>query len=82
LQVIFDGNRAVGVQFVHNGSDIETVHVDKEVLLSAGTIGSAKLLMLSGVGPSEHLNQLNVSLCIKLYNRNCAIMNMLQQFLD
>ena len=62
MQIIFDGKRAVGVQYVHSGIDVAIVYVNKEVLLSAGTIGSAKLLMLSGVGPSEHLNHLSVSL--------------------
>jgi choline dehydrogenase len=50
----------VGVHYVYNGSNAASVRANKEVLVAAGTIGSAKLLMLSGVGPSEHLNQLEV----------------------
>jgi len=58
--VIFDGTRAVGVAFSRNGSALNTVIARKEVIISAGVIGSAQLLMLSGIGPSKHLTQLNV----------------------
>ncbi|XP_025262271.1 glucose dehydrogenase [FAD, quinone] isoform X2 [Camponotus floridanus] len=39
---------------------ITGARVTKEVLLSAGTIDSAKLLMLSGIGPRDHLEELNI----------------------
>jgi len=39
------------------------VRANKEVILSAGTIGTAKLLLLSGVGPKNHLQALKVISC-------------------
>jgi choline dehydrogenase len=54
LKVLFDGNRAAGVQGVRAGELIE-VRAEREVILSAGAYGSPQLLMLSGVGPAEEL---------------------------
>lgn len=46
---------AVGVSFVDSASTRRTVSVTSEVLLTAGVYASPQLLMLSGVGPAEHL---------------------------
>ena len=51
---------AYGVQFIRNNV-IENVFVTKEVILSAGAINSPQLLMLSGVGPKNHLREKGVS---------------------
>ncbi len=56
LQVLFEGTRAVGVEYVKDGR-LHTMRVRKEVILSAGTIGSPQILMLSGVGHKQHLQQ-------------------------
>jgi len=55
-RVRFDGREAVGVEYVQDGSGSpESVEASKEVILSAGAINSPQLLMLSGIGPAEHL---------------------------
>jgi choline dehydrogenase len=48
------GGRAVGVHYLRRGV-AETVNTEGEVILAAGAIGSPQLLMLSGIGPAEHL---------------------------
>jgi choline dehydrogenase-like flavoprotein len=53
-KVLFEGKRAVGVQFRRDGVIYEA-RARHEVILSAGSIGSAQILQLSGVGPAAHL---------------------------
>uniref|UniRef100_A0A182T5Y6 Glucose-methanol-choline oxidoreductase N-terminal domain-containing protein n=1 Tax=Anopheles maculatus TaxID=74869 RepID=A0A182T5Y6_9DIPT len=54
-----DTKTAYGVEFTKN-KRVYTVRVRKEVILAAGAIASPQLLMLSGVGPREHLEQLGI----------------------
>jgi choline dehydrogenase len=57
-RVLFDGDRAVGVE-VESAGEKFTVHGD-EIMLSAGAIASPQLLMLSGVGPADHLRDIGI----------------------
>ncbi|XP_031363941.1 glucose dehydrogenase [FAD, quinone] isoform X2 [Apis dorsata] len=51
--------RATGVEFVRDGRR-QIVRARKEVILSAGAINSAQILMLSGIGPKEHLRHIGI----------------------
>lgn len=51
--------RAYGVQFIRNGMKY-TIKASKEVIVSAGSINSPQLLMLSGIGPASHLAEHNI----------------------
>ncbi|PCR91677.1 GMC family oxidoreductase [Natrinema ejinorense] len=61
-QIRFDGQVAVGVEYAHNDADVGPARVDaaQEVILSAGAINSPQLLLLSGVGPADHLAEHDV----------------------
>uniref|UniRef100_W8BBI3 Glucose dehydrogenase (Acceptor) n=2 Tax=Ceratitis capitata TaxID=7213 RepID=W8BBI3_CERCA len=56
------GSRVRSVSFTIRDERQMRVSVGKELVLSAGVIESPKLLMLSGVGPAQHLRQLNIPL--------------------
>ncbi|KFK43660.1 hypothetical protein AALP_AA1G156500 [Arabis alpina] len=72
--VIFDGNktRAVGVRFMKSDGDSSKTykaHVEKhrgEVILAAGSLGSPHILLLSGIGPENHLNDFDIPVTVNL----------------
>jgi choline dehydrogenase-like flavoprotein len=58
-RILFDGKRAIGVEFAHGGR-IDRAYAAREVILAAGAIGSPHILQLSGVGDPEHLGRIGV----------------------
>ena len=59
-RIIFDGNRATGVEVENSGESF--VVEGEEIILCTGAIGSPHILMLSGVGPAEQINAAGVPL--------------------
>ena len=60
-KVILEGKTAVGVEFQKSGKVMQCF-AEKEVISSAGSIGSPQLLQLSGIGPKDVLNKAGVEL--------------------
>lgn len=64
-KVIIENETAVAVQFVKNGQ-YYIANASKEVILSAGTIGTPQILMLSGIGPASELEALDIEVVADL----------------
>jgi choline dehydrogenase len=61
LGLELEGDRATGVRFADRRGNPQVVRAQGEVILSAGAIGSPQLLMLSGIGPADHLREVGVT---------------------
>jgi choline dehydrogenase-like flavoprotein len=55
-RITFEANRATGVELM----DGSRLRARREVIVAAGAIGSPRLLMLSGIGPADHLRQVGI----------------------
>lgn len=64
-KIIVEKGRAVGVDYVRNGRTVEA-RAGTEVLLAAGSYNTAKLLMLSGIGPAAHLAEHGIDALVDL----------------
>ncbi len=62
-RVLFEGTRAVGVQASQLGQEQE-LRAEREVILCGGAYNSPQLLMLSGVGPAEHLTRREIEVLL------------------
>ncbi|WP_346136514.1 GMC family oxidoreductase [Lentzea roselyniae] len=60
-RVLLDGTRAIGVEYRDTDGQIRRVGARREVILSAGSIGSPQLLMLSGIGDTAHLRHIGIT---------------------
>ena len=58
-RLLVDGTTCVGVEY-RTAAGVRTVFASQEVVLTAGVIGSPQLLLLSGIGPAQHLAQLDI----------------------
>ena len=58
-RILFEGKRAVGVEYLRNGRTV-TARAGREVILCSGSVNSPQLLQLSGVGPANLLQGLGI----------------------
>ena len=64
-RLIMQGARCTGVEFRQNGQ-VRQAHASSEVILSAGVIGSPRILLLSGIGPERDLRSLGIPVVANL----------------
>ncbi|MBY3360165.1 alanine-phosphoribitol ligase [Rhizobium laguerreae] len=65
LRIVFEGRRAVGIEYVVGGRKI-LARASAEVIVTAGAIGTPKLLLQSGIGPAEHLRSVGIDVVQEL----------------
>ncbi len=58
-KILFEGRRAFGVAF-RRGGETHTARAAREIILCGGAVNSPQLLMLSGIGPQQHLAGLGI----------------------
>jgi 4-pyridoxate dehydrogenase len=58
-RVVMDGTRATGIEYMRLGRPT-VVRAAREVILSGGVFNSPQLLMLSGIGPADHLRDVGI----------------------
>jgi choline dehydrogenase-like flavoprotein len=64
-RVIVEDGRAVGIEYLADiFGRLSRMRADREVIVSAGAIDSPKLLMLSGIGPADHLTEMGIDVLV------------------
>lgn len=64
--IIDDKKVARGVQYIDSNNKTFTVYANKEVIVSAGPLHSPQLLLLSGIGPKNHLQKMGIKVVADL----------------
>jgi choline dehydrogenase len=64
-RLLFDGNRCKGVKY-SSGGGLHEARCSREVVLTAGAVGSPQLLMLSGIGRASHLRETGIETIVDL----------------
>jgi len=64
-RVLLDGTRATGVEYIKSGRTVRA-EAAAEVILSGGVFNSPQLLMLSGIGPADHLREFGIDAVVDL----------------
>lgn len=61
-QIVVKEKVATGIRYKNRRGELVTASAGKEVILSAGAVGTPQILMLSGIGPKTHLQAIGISL--------------------
>ena len=68
-KINFDGKKAVSVSYYTNGN-LQTIKANKEILLSAGSIGSPHILQVSGIGDQQKIKKYGIPIINKALVKN------------
>ncbi|MCF0051889.1 GMC family oxidoreductase N-terminal domain-containing protein [Dyadobacter sp. LJ53] len=60
-RVLIENKKATGVELISRDGLLVEAFADKEIIISAGALGSPKLLLLSGIGPAAELQELGIA---------------------
>ena len=80
-RVLFDRQRATGVEYLRDGSPTRAC-AEREVILSAGAVASPQLLLLSGVGPADDLRKLGIEVVSDLPGVGCNLQDHLEMHMQ
>ncbi|XP_001604417.2 glucose dehydrogenase [FAD, quinone]-like [Nasonia vitripennis] len=58
-KIVFRRKKAIAVQYLMNGR-LQTVSIKREVIVSGGAVNSPQFLLLSGIGPKQHLKEMKI----------------------
>ncbi|HEX4760601.1 MAG TPA: GMC family oxidoreductase N-terminal domain-containing protein [Thermoleophilaceae bacterium] len=72
-RVVLEGGRAVGVEYESSGKR-QSARAGREVIVAAGAYGSPQLLMLSGIGPGDHLREHGIDMLVESPNVGLNLM--------
>ncbi len=64
-RVVLEGTRAKGIEYVKDGAIVRT-EAARDVILAAGAFNTPQLLMLSGIGPAQHLRDMGIAVAADL----------------
>ena len=64
-RLLFDGKRCTGLNYLHKGQE-KTAYAACELILCSGAINSPQLLLLSGIGPAAHLQEMGIPVVMDL----------------
>lgn len=66
LQLLIENGRAVGVEYRDKSGATQRVYSASDIIVTAGALVTPKILMLSGIGPAEHIKQHNITVVADL----------------
>ena len=60
IRIVVENRRAVAVEMLRQRGNPEIIRAEREIVVTSGAIGSPRLLLLSGVGPPDHLKSVGI----------------------
>lgn len=60
MRIVVEKGRAVAVEMARDRGPLEIIRAEREIIVTSGAIGSPRLLLLSGVGPADHLKSVGI----------------------